>query len=126
MKKTILLFPLFLSACVTAAAPGSMHATVLRQPDPYTGKNRYYAVAPVCDEWGSGVATNFAGGTTGNYGCANRSNLSQMADRPTDLVRGHGKAGAAAEPSSRAVDQYRTGTTPNSGVTINVTGMSGL
>lgn len=124
--KTALLLPFLLAACATASAPGSMHATVLRHPDPYTGKNRYYAVAPVCDSWGSGAATNFYGGTTGNYGCANRTNLSKMTEQPTDLLRGSSDEASTPEPSARAIDQYRSGNAPSSGVSINVTGMSGL
>jgi pilus assembly protein CpaD len=71
--------------------------------------DRYVATPPACPDWSGPAETTHTNTTSGNFGCANQTNLSLMLDNPRDLMVGRDLGPADAEPAIDAVHRYRTG-----------------
>jgi len=61
---------------------------------------RYTVTLPACPNWSESLAAEFTNACSGNYGCANVTNLGLMVASPADLVSGRTLAPADAQPAA--------------------------
>jgi pilus assembly protein CpaD len=67
-------------------------------------------VSPRCPDWRSASVTSYANSMyTGNISCATRTNLGVMVADPRDLVEGKGDGTPDTQVSTKAVENYRSG-----------------
>ncbi len=68
---------------------------------------RAKADVPGCPNWDSKSATNFASGTSSNYGCASNANLAAMVADPQDLIKGSRSNSNDPLQAEKAIKVYR-------------------
>lgn len=79
----------------------------------------YTATLPECPDWTGYPGTTFDNQPSSNFGCANASNLGLMVADPSDLHHGRTIGPADGTVGARAIERYRSGTSPQLSGTVS-------